>query len=131
MKFKINWVEKEVLIEGNVPTQAIKSHTSMNITKGLQAIQIGGIILTCYDLGIATVKSVEQESIKPITAESIRQIGGWSAALAGVTIGGQLGTAVGIETGPGAILTGTLGALTFGAAGYLGADWLADFIDEN
>ncbi len=36
-----------------------------------------------------------------------------------------------IETGPGAILTGAIGGLIFGTAGYFGADWIADFIDEN
>lgn len=46
-------------------------------------------------------------------------------------IGGAAGAAVGIETGPGAILTGAVGALIFGTAGYFGADWIADYIDPN
>ena len=46
-------------------------------------------------------------------------------------IGGAAGAAVGIETGPGAVVTGFVGAVIFGVAGYLGADWVADFIDKN
>lgn len=38
---------------------------------------------------------------------------------------------MGIETGPGAILTGAVGAVIFGAAGDFGADWIADYIGEN
>jgi hypothetical protein len=36
-----------------------------------------------------------------------------------------------IETGPGAIITGLVGGIVFGAAGYFGADWVADHIDKN
>ena len=42
-----------------------------------------------------------------------------------------MGVAVGVETGPGAIITGAVGALVGGFAGYFGADWIADFISEN
>jgi len=52
-------------------------------------------------------------------------------AIAGAKIGGIAGAAIGIETGPGVILTGAFGALIFGVAGYFGADWIADQIDEN
>ena len=41
------------------------------------------------------------------------------------------GAAVGIETGPGVVLTGLIGGVIFGTAGYFGADWVADHIDEN
>lgn len=37
------------------------------------------------------------------------------------------GALVGIETGHGAIVTGAIGAIVFGFAGYFGAD----YIDEN
>jgi len=69
--------------------------------------------------------------MKPISAEVVRQAGGWGSAVAGMKIGAATGAALGIETGPGALLTGLVGGIVFGAAGYYGADWVADFIDEN
>ena len=67
----------------------------------------------------------------PISAEVVRQAGGWGASIAGLKIGAMLGASVGIETGPGVIITGGIGRIIFGAAGYFGADWVADFIYEN
>lgn len=46
-------------------------------------------------------------------------------------IGAVGGAVLGIETGPGAILTGALGGIVGGLAGYYGFDWIADHIDEN
>jgi hypothetical protein len=131
LKSIIGSVEGEVLLEGNVPRSAIKSQNGMMATRGLRFVQFVGIALTVYDVGKATVKSVEQQSAKPITAEAIRQIGGWGSAMAGAKAGAWIGGTLGIETGPGAILTGAAGALIFGTAGYFGADWIADFIDSN
>ncbi len=51
--------------------------------------------------------------------------------LAGGKIGLVAGALVGIETGPGAIVTGAIGAIIFGIAGYWGADWIADHISPN
>ncbi|NOK22165.1 glycine zipper family protein [Corallococcus carmarthensis] len=125
-------MEGEVLMEGSVPASAIKrSHHAMTAARSLKAIQVIGLAFTVYDVGKATVKSVKQGSIKPITAEGIRQVGGWAAAVAGMKVGALTGAALGVETGPGAILTGFAGALIVGTAGYFGADWVADFIDEN
>lgn len=131
LKSVIGSVEGEVLLEGNVPASAIKSRSAMMVTRGLRVVQVVGIAFTAYDVGKAAVKSVEQRSVKPITAEGIRQIGGWSGAVAGIKVGGLTGAALGVETGPGAILTGAVGAIIFGTAGYFGADWIADFIDPN
>jgi hypothetical protein len=131
LKKIISSVEGEVLLEGNIPASAIKSKTAMMTTRSLRAIQVIGMAFTVYDIGKATSKSVKQESIKPIAAEGLRQVGGWAAAVAGAKAGGLFGAAAGVETGPGLILTGFAGALIFGTAGYFGADWLADFIDEN
>lgn len=124
-------IEKEVLIKGEIPANAIKSSTSMRITKGLRVLNVIGIVITAYELEQATEKSINQNSIKPITAEVVRQVGGWGGAIAGAKIGAIGGAAVGIETGPGAIITGAIGAIIFGTAGYFGADWVADHIDEN
>lgn len=124
-------VEKEILIKGEIPTNAIKSSSAMKLTKGLRVLNVIGIVITVYDLEQATEKSFNQNSIKPIAAETIRQVGGWGGAIAGAKIGAAFGVAVGIETGPGAILVGAAGAIIFGTAGYLGADWIADYVDEN
>ena len=131
LKEVITHIEREVLIEGKVPASAVKSQSAMAVTRSLRVVQFIGFVMTAYDLGNATVKSFKEKSPKPITAEAIRQVGGWGGAIAGMEIGGIAGAAVGIETGPGAIITGVVGALIFGTAGYFGADWVADFIDEN
>lgn len=110
--------EKEVLIKGEIPANAIKSSTSIKITKGLRVFNVIGIVITAYELEQATEKSISQNSIKPIAAETIRQVGGWGGAIAGAKIGAIGGAAVGIETGPGAIITGAVGAIIFGTAGY-------------
>ncbi|MCU7619282.1 hypothetical protein NZ698_19045 [Chryseobacterium sp. PBS4-4] len=124
-------IEKEVLVKGNIPANAIKSTSAMKITKGLRVLNVIGIVITAYELEQAIEKSVQQNSVKPIAAETIRQVGGWGGAIAGAKIGAIGGAAIGIETGPGAIITGAVGALIFGTAGYFGADWVADQIDEN
>ena len=94
-------------------------------------MQVVGIVLTAYDLEQASEKSFRAKSVKPISAEVIRQAGGWGAAVAGFKVGGIASAALGIETGPGAVLTGLAGGIIFGAAGYFGADWVADHIDKN
>lgn len=124
-------VEKEVLLEGDVPKSAIKSEAAMKTTRTLRFVQFVGVAFTVYDLGQATAKSIKTESADPIVAESIRQVGGWGGAWLGIKLGAAAGAAVGIETGPGAVVTGAVGALIFGTAGYFGADWIADWIDEN
>lgn len=89
------------------------------------------IALTAYDLDQATEKSINTGSVKLIAAEVVRQAGGWGGAIAGAKVGVIAGAAVGIESGPGAVITGLIGDIFFGTAGYLGADWVADYIDEN
>lgn len=131
LKKAITEVEGEVLLAGEVPASAIKSAGAMTATRVLRGVQIIGVVFTVVDLTKATVKSVEHQSAKPIVAESIRQVGGWGGGILGAKIGGAAGAAVGIETGPGAVVTGFVGAVIFGVAGYLGADWVADFIDKN
>lgn len=129
-------IDKEILIKGEkIPAKAIFTPESLTIVKKLtkvgRVVKVVGIALTAYDLEQATEKSVATESVKPISAEVIRQAGGWGGFVAGAKIGTVAGAAVGIETGPGAFLTGLVGGIIFGAAGYYGADWVADYIDEN
>ena len=94
-------------------------------------VQVTGIVFTAYDLKEATEKIIKTGSVKPITAEVIKQAGGWEGAIAGAKIGTITGAAIGIETSPGVVLTGLVGGVIFGTAGYFGADWVADYIDEN
>ncbi|HIC1045986.1 TPA: glycine zipper family protein [Escherichia coli] len=129
-------IDKEVLIEGRkVPAQTIFTpeslKTTQNIVKAGRVVQVFSIFFTAYDLEQATEKSFETKSIKPIGAEAIRQIGGWGEAVAGAKIGTVIGASLGVTTGPGAVATGIIGGIVFGAAGYFGADWVADYIDEN
>lgn len=129
-------IDKEILVKGEkIPAKAIFTPESLTVVKNLskvgRVVKVVGIALTAYDLERATEKSLATESVKPISAEVIRQAGGWGGFVAGAKIGTVAGAAVGIETGPGAFLTGLVGGIIFGAAGYYGADWVADYIDEN
>lgn len=123
-------IEGEVLLEPkiNVPASVIKSPLSMNLTRSLRGIQFIGFVFSAYDLTQASKESFETHSINPIVKESIRQTGGWGGAFVGMRIGGVAGAAVGIESGPGALVTGAVGALIFGIAGFFSADWLSDWL---
>lgn len=128
--------DKEVLVHSErVPPRAIFTTNSLKTAKiavgAGRVVQVLGIVLTAYDLEQASEKSFRAKSVKPISAEVLRQAGGWGAAVAGFKLGGVAGAALGIETGPGAVLTGLAGGIIFGAAGYFGADWVADHIDKN
>ncbi len=130
IKRKSSIVDREAVIDGAIPARYIKGRGSMALTKGLQFLQGVGIVITAYDLEQASVRSVQLNSVRPIAAEVTRQAGGWGAAMAGARIGMALGGLVGIETGPGAVLTAAAGGVLFGAAGYFGASWFAEYIDE-
>lgn len=96
-----------------------------------RVLTVVGVILTVKDVADATQRSIDRNSYKPLAAETVRQVGGWGGAIAGGKIGFWIGAAFGIETGPGAILTGAIGAVVFGAIGYFSADKLADWIEDE
>jgi outer membrane lipoprotein SlyB len=98
--------------------------------KGARVVRVFAIGFTAYDLKLATEESIKQKSVKPISVEVVKQAGGWGGAMAGARIGFVAGAAVGIETGPGAFVSGAIGGIIFGTAGYLGATWLADYLQE-
>ncbi|MBE7653396.1 glycine zipper family protein [Tenacibaculum finnmarkense] len=123
--------EGEILLEGHVTPDMIKSKGTIRLIKGLRVVAVVGIVLSVYELGKATNESIEEESAKPVVAEVIRQAGGWGGAAVGAKIGASAGAAIGLATGPGAIVCGVVGGLVFGTAGYFGADWIADHINEN
>jgi hypothetical protein len=129
-------IDKEILIDGKkVPASAVFNKQSLGVTNALvrsaRVVQVLGVAFTAYVLTQASRESIEIGSSKPITAELVRQAGGWGMAWAGFKVGGVAGAALGIETGPGAVATGLIGGIIFGAAGYFGADWVADHIYEN
>jgi hypothetical protein len=124
--------DAEVAFRGStIPPSAIKGAAAMGMTRALQGVQIVGFIVTAVELGDAAERSIATHSVLPLTAESIRQGGSWASAWAGMKLGGSAGAAVGIETGPGAIVTGLIGAVFGGAAGYFAFDWAADHLDRN
>ena len=90
-----------------------------------------GVIFTVADVATAAQKSYDKRSYKPIAAETVRQVGGWAGAVGGAKIGFLVGAALGVETGPGVFVTGAIGSIIFGAAGYFGANWVAGWIDED
>lgn len=96
-----------------------------------RAFVVYGAITTAYDVSVAAEASVAEGSASPLVAESVRQVGGWGAGIAGFKVGFAGGAALGVETGPGLLVTGAVGGLVIGTAGYFGADWVADYIYEN
>jgi LysM repeat protein len=131
IRYKSLVIDKENLIAGPIDPKFIKGGGAKVLTRGMQFVQGIGILISAYDLGRAGYKSYEKETPRPIVAEAVRQVGGWGSAVLGLKIGAAAGAMFGIETGPGALLTAGLGGLFFGAAGYFGADWIADYIYEE
>jgi RHS repeat-associated protein len=120
--------EREVLFKGVIDPRAIDTVPMRLLRYGGRGLQIAGAGLAAYDMAKATTESVRTESVKPVAAETLRQVGSWGLAWAGAKAGAAAGAAVG---GPGAVLTGLGVALAMGTAGYLGADWIADFVHPN
>ncbi|HUB10961.1 MAG TPA: LysM domain-containing protein [Acetobacteraceae bacterium] len=131
IRMKSLQIDRERLIEGEVPLGAVKGPTAMAMTRSLQFVSGVGIAITLYNLGAAANRSIVSHSVLPVAAETARVSGGWAGARVGLEIGGMVGTSVGIESGPGAIVTGAVGSLIFGTAGYFGADWVTKFIVEH
>lgn len=106
--------------------------------KQLRYLKIGGriflvvgIVVDTAQLGSAAVESIEQGTPRPIAAQAVRTTGSWAMAWAGAKAGILIGSAAGVETGPGLALTAIGGGIIFGIAGYMGSDWIADFIYED
>ena len=106
--------------------------------KQLRYLKIGGrvflvvgVLVDTYQLTSAAADSVEQGNASPLVAQTVRTTGSWAMAWAGAKAGVLIGGALGVETGPGMVLTAIGGGIVGGFAGYLGADWIADFIYED
>ncbi|HEX4367163.1 MAG TPA: hypothetical protein VH023_10055, partial [Rhodopila sp.] len=124
-------IDREVLIEGAIPAQAVKGGAAMAATRAFQFVEGVGIFLTIYDLSIATRNSLRLRSAQPIVTEVARQAGGWSGALAGLRLGAMGGAALGIETGPGAVVTAAVGGVIGGIIGFYGAEWMVDHASDH
>lgn len=130
-------MDREILIEGNIKPEAIKTAPSMALTRGAQFFQGVGYIMTAYELGSAAQESYQEKSIKPISKEVIRQSSGWGLGMAGsfagrwaaMEAGFLAGAAISIETGPGAIIGGIIGSIIGGFFGYKAGDWAAGYLD--
>lgn len=131
IKYKSSVIDKEMLIEGVIPANAVKGSLAKGLTTGFRVWTGVGVVVSVYDLSEATSRSYKEKSIKPLAAQTIREASGWGAAWAGARIGGSLGALVGIESGPGAVLTAAAGGLIFGVAGYFGAEWVASFLEKK
>lgn len=122
-------IDREVLIQAKekIPARSIYTPQSFETVKKIaiaaRVLQVTAIAITAYDLTVATDKSFKAKSIVPISRELIKQAGGWGGAWARFKIGALAGGAIGIETGPGAVISGAVGGIVFGVAGYWGADW--------
>lgn len=90
-----------------------------------------GVAVDTVQMGQAAVQSYQQGSIKPVAAQAVRTAGSWATAWAGAKAGFFAGGLAGVQTGPGMVLTVIGGGLIGGTAGYLGADWIADWIHED
>ena len=137
IKQKVTNIDKEILIQPRprVPPSGVFSQTGLNASLGIvkyaRVVQVIGIGFTAYDLGVATDQSFKMKSVRPIEKEVARQIADWGGAVAGAKMGAATGALVGIETGPGAIITGLIGGIVFGAIGYMGGSAVADQIPNN
>ncbi|APR39090.1 hypothetical protein [Paraburkholderia sp. SOS3] len=145
IKRKILSMDREVLVQPrtNVPATGIFSKRGLSITLGIvryaRVVQVIGLGFTAYDLGVAVDDSIRLKSVRPVGKEVIRQAsgwgggvaGGWATAVAAARIGASTGSLVGIELGPGAVVTGLIGGIIFGAVGYFGGSWITDQISDK
>lgn len=98
---------------------------------GGRVFLVAGVVVDGALMAGAAYESYQQGSPRPVMAQTVRTAGSWAAAWAGAKAGLAVGALAGVETGPGLVLTAIGGGIVGGAAGYLGADWIADFIYED
>ncbi|GFZ97871.1 glycine zipper family protein [Dyella caseinilytica] len=124
-------LDKEILLQPrpSVPPSGVFTQKGLAISLGFvkyaRVVQVFSIAFTAYDLSVATDQSFKAKSVHPIEKEVVRQMGGWGGAIAGARIGATAGALVGVETGPGAVITGLIGGIIFGAIGYWGGSFAA------
>jgi len=124
--------EREILFREHIPASAVEgtgTHALRTLGKGLF---LYGVAVTTYELTSAGVESTRKGTPAPLAAEVIRQGGSWGGAFAGAGALAASAALAGVELGPaGVILFGLVGGLIGGTLGYMGSDWLADYVHEN
>lgn len=145
IKRKVEALDSEVLVQPkpSVPATGIFSQRGLGISLGLikyaRVVQVFGLALTAYDVAVSVDEGITLRSIRPIEKEAIRQIGGWgggaagswAGAVAAARIGATTGSVVGIELGPGAVITGMIGGILFGAIGYFAGAEIAEHVQDR
>lgn len=141
VKQKVLTMDREVLVQPRpmVPAEGVFSQRGLAISLGIvkyaRVVQVVGLAFTGYDLAVASDESVRLKSVRPLEKEVIRQTGGWAGgwagAVAGARVGAAVGSMVGIELGPGAVITGAIGGILFGAIGYFGGSLVADQVPDR
>ncbi|MGH2639268.1 MAG: hypothetical protein ACRDF4_08330, partial [Rhabdochlamydiaceae bacterium] len=114
---------------GQAAHEAYQQHSLVPLEKE-SARQVGGWGGSAIGNSI-TKKGVRllAKILKP-TVRSALEAGGREGALEGVEIGGDSGGTFLIETGPGAVIGAAVGAAIFGAIGYFGGDYIANYLDK-
>jgi hypothetical protein len=113
------------------PAQIAQGRQLRYLKIGGRAFLIIGVAVDAYQLGSAGAESIERGTPRPVVAQAVRTVGGWGGAWAGAKLGCMGAGLAGIETGPGAALFCIAGGAVGGFAGYYGADWIADMIEED
>jgi len=122
LKYLSPHVDQEVLVQGRIPSKAIKDLPSALLTRRLQVVSAFGIVMTVNDIASAAEESIKQKSMRPVTTQVAKEIGGWGGAIAGSRVGFAIGASLGVETGPGALIVGAAGSVIGGAIGYIGVE---------
>lgn len=124
--------DAENLVIGNIPPSLIKSAKTLKADKVLRFVAGINILFTTIDYTKATKESIEKSSLNPLRRETMRQIGGRTGNAIGFWAGFRIGAGVGstftLELGPGALAGGVAGGVVFGAMGYFGSDYLANYL---
>jgi hypothetical protein len=140
IKKKSIGLDTEVLVKPNVSIgrDAIFSKTGYKVALGFEkwarVVNVFGVFLTGYDIGLSAQESVHIKSIRPLEYSVLRNLAGWEGSLVGswagaalgARMGGTAGMIVGIETGPGALITGAVGGIIGGAIGFFAEDYVLE-----
>ena len=89
-----------------------------------------GLVSDAWQMKKAIDRSIDAGSVRPAAAQATRSLTTWGAVWAGAEILGVGGALAGIETGPGALVTGTVGAIVGGCLGLYASNWLVTKIEE-
>ena len=118
--------ENEVLLQGNVPSDAVTSMSrlSRNMIKCAKVAGATGVAKAAWDIGESVGDSVNQGSIDPLLSQIGKTAAGFAGAWAGAKAGALVAGSLFGWTGPGAIAAAIAGGLIGGALGYFAGEQL-------